>query len=58
MLKILKIHVFIFIQLQSLLPWKMVGLWLRVKVIVFKVNNVDVTRKNINRPRCGANDVS
>jgi hypothetical protein len=36
----------------------MVGLWLRVEVIVIKVNNVDVTRKKKYRPTCGADDVS
>jgi hypothetical protein len=35
----------------------MVGLWLRVKVIVIEVNNVDVRRKTKYRPTCGANDV-
>jgi hypothetical protein len=49
--------VFIFMQLQSLLPWEMVGLCSRVKVIVIKVNNVDVTRKIKYRPTCGADDV-
>ncbi len=44
-------------QLQSLLPWEMVGLWLRVKVTMIKVNNVDVTRKTKYRPTCGADDV-
>jgi hypothetical protein len=36
----------------------MVGLWLRVKVIVIKVNNVGVPRKTKYRPTCGADDVS